>query len=965
MRRLWHRLLTWWFELPPHGRRTTNALALAIVAYLAHYLVFTIVQPFYIEDAGITFAYARHLAEGHGLVPFVGGERVEGYSNPLWTFLLALFHLLRIHVWTSSKALGALLGAATLPLVFAITRRARGGRDDLLNAAPAFLLAGSTQFVLWNASGLENSLFNFLLAAAALRTLQEGEGGSEAGGRRPGRPWSALLWFLFSITRPEAPIYAGLGFGLRCVYALGEPRGLRNVLRWLAAFMVPFAAYHVWRYQYFAWPWPETYYAKLGEGNRFKPWHWEVKGWGYVRNYLRTYWVGWASPLFVLGMLGARRWRGRVAVALVVAIALLVLWDGRAPFLDGWDAWAVVRRKWTTVRVSGLYAGAALLPLLALRREGWRALWMTWALFTAAVFFTIYSGGDWMDGFRWASLWAVPQAILLGLGLTAILDRFAVLQRRPVRRLPRIRTVLAVLLVVALVLPNAWGTADFVAHPETSVRDVYRRVQYMQMVQKRLHIDRITLLDVDMGAHLWYSGWRIGDVAGLVDVPMGHHQTFPREFVREYVFSELEPDFLHAHGNWARRHKILNFQEYKDGYFEIPGYPTGGRAYHMGNHVARRHFTVPAYEGPPGRETRFEGGITLAGWEIPSPEVPRGATFHLRSWWTAVEREAGFRILVFLVKPDGRLATVREVSPGYDWLLPTEWTPTEVAITRHDVDLPESLGPGTYRVGLLLLDEASGEVIASQPPDAPTPEVDPPAPIPTPLLGAGEVLLDGLVQIVPREVATEAAEADLQAALEAARAGRCGDAVAARQRATLHLPRNTAFDARSRDTVFPAVARCYADLAAHASDLYEQSRLVALGLRWDPVSPELRAVGRPLGRRLMAEGDRFRAAREWQSAWQTYTAAVAADPRLSWARRRAEEARDHRLDLDGVDHPKPKKVPGRKPPAVPRKPTTREGRLEDDAPGFLPIRPEAPLAPAQKAEPPEEPVDEALLPDGG
>jgi hypothetical protein len=40
------------------------------------------------DDAFISFRYARNLAEGHGLV-FNVGERVEGYTNFLWTVLFA------------------------------------------------------------------------------------------------------------------------------------------------------------------------------------------------------------------------------------------------------------------------------------------------------------------------------------------------------------------------------------------------------------------------------------------------------------------------------------------------------------------------------------------------------------------------------------------------------------------------------------------------------------------------------------------------------------------------------------------------------------------------------------------------------------------------------------------------------------------------------------------------------------
>lgn len=57
----------------------------------------------YIEDAAISFAYARNWAEGEGLVAIPGGERLEGYSNATWVALLALFELLGIDGFRSSK----------------------------------------------------------------------------------------------------------------------------------------------------------------------------------------------------------------------------------------------------------------------------------------------------------------------------------------------------------------------------------------------------------------------------------------------------------------------------------------------------------------------------------------------------------------------------------------------------------------------------------------------------------------------------------------------------------------------------------------------------------------------------------------------------------------------------------------------------------------------------------------------
>lgn len=59
-------------------------LALAVALLLAHALSFR----FAIDDAYISFRYARNLLDGHGLV-FNPGERVEGYSNLSWVLLAA------------------------------------------------------------------------------------------------------------------------------------------------------------------------------------------------------------------------------------------------------------------------------------------------------------------------------------------------------------------------------------------------------------------------------------------------------------------------------------------------------------------------------------------------------------------------------------------------------------------------------------------------------------------------------------------------------------------------------------------------------------------------------------------------------------------------------------------------------------------------------------------------------------
>jgi hypothetical protein len=302
-------------------------VVLAMVGALVHQLVYI---DWYIEDAAISFAYARNLVEGHGLVPWPGAERVEGYSNPTWVALMALFELFRVDGFTSSKLLGGVFGVATLPLVYLITRRART-RVDEVPVIAVIALAASSPYAIWCASGLENSLFCFLLALGTWRTLREAEGDT----RFPG---AALAFMLLAITRPEAILYGAVGGFAAMVFALLDRRGLRSTAIWLAAFFVPFLAYHAVRYAYFAWPFPNTYYAKVADTTP-DPWRWEGRGWKYVRRFASLVGIekkepglgtAYALPLYVWAVTGVRRWRGALITVLLVALAALLLFP--APF---------------------------------------------------------------------------------------------------------------------------------------------------------------------------------------------------------------------------------------------------------------------------------------------------------------------------------------------------------------------------------------------------------------------------------------------------------------------------------------------------------------------------------------------------------------------------------------------------------------------------------------------------------
>lgn len=892
----------------PRERRHAVAILLAVLVYGGHYLVWCWPQPWYIEDAAISFSYARNLVEGEGLVPYPGGERVEGYSNPLWTFLLAAFHLVGIDPWVSSKLMGFAFGALTLPVAWAIARRARPDADDDVAVLPPFLLAASTQFVLWNDSGLENSLFGLLLATGIWRTTAEIQDGRRV-------PWSALAWFGLAITRPDGMMYAAAGAVARVLGTLRN-RQWAALGWWIVGFAVPFGLYQAWRIDYFAWEFPNTYYAKERD---FRPFNWTSGGWKQVKEWMTRYWIAYVAPLpLVIAVLGWTRWRRWLGLGLLAVLAVVLLWDGSSgvpgPLIP---TWAAVSKNWTKVIVWYLLGGSVLLGLFTLPGRGWEARALLWASFCGGCFFWVWSGSDWMKGFRWGSLVSVPLFTLVGLGLGELALRLPFAGRRlgPVP----VAGLFAVGLGGVVVAPNVMGSIDVGQSPETSPNSVHRRVNYMKSVQKKLGLEDVTLLDVDMGAHMWWaSDWWIADMAGLIDVPMAHHRSYPKAFVDEYVYEERRPDFAHVHGSWARTTKIPQNPKWKERYLEIPGYPTGGRSLHVGNHVRKDHLVGAAWAGPEGRAADFEGGVRLAGWDVPSPEIAQGGKLYVDTGWSQAGRKEGFRVLVFLADEAGGVHAA-EVMPGYDWYRPEKWKADEVVWGRWSIPIPEDLPRGRYELGFVLLDQATGGVLAALPAPAVPPAVPAAAPAPAeaPVYLRGEHRTGQVVVVGTPEEAITYANADYAEALRLAGATDCAGARATFRNARRHVPRNEAWYQKRLAEWEDALVRCYVAEAAAIDDPVAKGPVLEAARRVDHHHPALLAVTGPLGEALEAQGDRARAEADWEGAYRAYAAALQADPTRSHARRKAEEARNHRLGLDEEGKELPKK-PAVKTPVGPR-----------------------------------------------
>lgn len=113
------------------------------------------------DDAFISFRYAEHLANGHGLV-WNPDEHVEGYTNFLWTVLLSLAFRLKVDPIFFSWVVGLLCMGITLWCTWQIGQRLWGEAKPALLAL--LLLGINFSFNSYATGGLETSLFTALFA---------------------------------------------------------------------------------------------------------------------------------------------------------------------------------------------------------------------------------------------------------------------------------------------------------------------------------------------------------------------------------------------------------------------------------------------------------------------------------------------------------------------------------------------------------------------------------------------------------------------------------------------------------------------------------------------------------------------------------------------------------------------------------------------------------------------------------
>ena len=217
-----------------------------------------------VDDAYITFRYARNLVDGLGFV-YNPGERVMGTTTPLYTLLMAgLSFALRtqnfpaIALWVN-----ALADAVTCVLLVFLGERLSGQRR--VGVAAGLLYAIAAFSVTFAIGGMETSIYVLLITLTALLYLQGRSG------------WAATA-ALSLLTRPDALIFLGplwLDLGLRWLNSLRNTSHVRvffagcasrltfdQILKPALLFLIPLLPWLLFATFYFGTPLPHSIAAK-------------------------------------------------------------------------------------------------------------------------------------------------------------------------------------------------------------------------------------------------------------------------------------------------------------------------------------------------------------------------------------------------------------------------------------------------------------------------------------------------------------------------------------------------------------------------------------------------------------------------------------------------------------------------------------------------------------------------------
>jgi arabinofuranosyltransferase len=274
--------------------KTKIVIFICLLAYFAilNFLRLNYLHTTILDDAYIFLRFAENFVNGYGFVWNIHEQPVEGYTSFLYLVILILVKFLSIDLESFAIIFGIITSAFTIFFGYLIYDFLYSKR--LLKTSSVIfsiiILAISPAYLYWSTAGMETSFYSMFL----------------------------LLTFYLFITLPgtsKSILFKGVMFGLLCVlrfeavlffltalfYLLKEEKSFlrikidKSAMLFIIGFAIIFGTYFIWRWSYFGYFFPNTFYAKTGGGLQQI-----TGGFLYVIKAMRLFYgFGWIPIIFV------------------------------------------------------------------------------------------------------------------------------------------------------------------------------------------------------------------------------------------------------------------------------------------------------------------------------------------------------------------------------------------------------------------------------------------------------------------------------------------------------------------------------------------------------------------------------------------------------------------------------------------------------------------------------------------
>lgn len=211
-----------------------------------------------VDDAYISFRYGKNLMNGYGLV-YNNGEYVEGYTNFLWTVIIAPFTKIKFaDVSTFALILGLIISIYNIFLIIKINKifeRRYQSMTVLLLLLPAVFFVLDDSIAFWAIGGMEFPIYTMFILLSIYYYFKINE-------NKNNDVKLALCLMFVTLNRPEGNMIFALTMFHFLFFRKDVVDFKKKLIRILSIYAAFFLVYYGFKYFYYGSVIPNTFYAK-------------------------------------------------------------------------------------------------------------------------------------------------------------------------------------------------------------------------------------------------------------------------------------------------------------------------------------------------------------------------------------------------------------------------------------------------------------------------------------------------------------------------------------------------------------------------------------------------------------------------------------------------------------------------------------------------------------------------------